>query len=193
MHDIDMFTHKVRTMVPRAHSIQATVYSFGYMAVLHNSEHCNRVLNKLCSQLRSAEYHGWGNPQWHGMLADPHTELTNLTYDWMSFGKESYALFYTHAHTLQTLHLKSDTAINYNRLFQKPDNSNVVYSQLTRLNIEIENVDLDNSCWKTPSNIVFFPKLCRFSLNQMYPFDDDTVFRGNRNVDYSLANLPLHI
>ncbi|KAJ2260588.1 hypothetical protein EV176_006693, partial [Coemansia sp. RSA 451] len=69
------------------------------------------------------------------MLDDPHTELTSLTYDWMNFGEESYALFYTHARTLQSLRLNSGAAINYNRLFQKPDNSNVVYSQLTRLHI----------------------------------------------------------
>ncbi|KAJ2539990.1 hypothetical protein GGF49_004805 [Coemansia sp. RSA 1853] len=120
-HDIEEFTHRVRNMVPHAHSIQATVYSFGYMAVPHKFKHCSHVLNNLCSQLRSAEYHGWGNPQWHGILADQHTELTNLTYDWMNFGEESYALFYTHAHTLQTLRLSSGTIINYNRLLSLED------------------------------------------------------------------------
>ncbi|KAJ2832991.1 hypothetical protein J3B01_004617, partial [Coemansia erecta] len=141
IHAIDKFTHKVRTMVPRAHSIQATVYSFEYMAIPREFNYCSRVLNNLYSQLRSAEYHGWENPQWHGMLADPHTELTSLTYDWMNFGEESYALFYTHAHSYH---------------------------------------------WKTPNNIVFFPKLRHFSHNQMYPFDDDTIFRGNRDIIKSI-------
>ncbi|KAJ2200543.1 hypothetical protein IW144_001042 [Coemansia sp. RSA 522] len=152
IHAIDKFTHKVRTMVPHAHSIQATVYSFEYMAVPREFNYCSRVLNNLYSQLRSAEYHGWKNPQWHGMLDDPHTELTSLTYDWMNFGEESYALFYTHARTLQSLRLNSGAAINYNRLFQKPDNSN----------------------------------LRHFSHNQMYPFDDDTIFRGNRDIIKSI-------
>ncbi|KAJ2249871.1 hypothetical protein GGH97_001079, partial [Coemansia sp. RSA 475] len=186
IHAIDKFTHKVRTMVPHAHSIQATVYSFEYMAVPREFNYCSRVLNNLYSQLRSAEYHGWKNPQWHGMLDDPHTELTSLTYDWMNFGEESYALFYTHARTLQSLRLNSGAAINYNRLFQKPDNSNVVYSQLTRLHIVIESVGLDSYHWKTPNNIVFFPKLRHFSHNQMYPFDDDTIFRGNRDIIKSI-------
>ncbi|KAJ2482228.1 hypothetical protein IWW56_001249 [Coemansia sp. RSA 2131] len=113
MHDIEEFTHRVRNMVPHAHSIQATVYSFGYMAVPHEFKHCSRVLNNLCSQLRSAEYHGWGNPQWHGILADQHTELTNLTYDWMNFGEESYALKDSDARLVDKLELPADMLQNW--------------------------------------------------------------------------------
>ncbi|KAJ2851063.1 hypothetical protein IWW36_001410 [Coemansia brasiliensis] len=157
-----------------------TVYSFGFHASAKELANCNKVLNNLCRQVQAASFYGWGSPQGHGLDVDAHTGLTKLTYDWGIFGEESYNLFYMHSHTLQHLTIRSGGVINYNRLIQTHDHSAIIYPQLHTLMIEIDGADFNNYQWRTPKRKVFFPKLHRFALNHIYPFCDNTIFRGNR-------------
>ncbi|KAJ2448166.1 hypothetical protein EV183_005570, partial [Coemansia sp. RSA 2336] len=70
--------------------------------------------------------------------------------------------------------------LNYNRLLQTHSHLAIVYPRLLSLKIEIEGADFNNYQWRTPKRMVFFPRLQRFALNHVYPFSDDTIFRGSR-------------
>ncbi|KAJ2672444.1 hypothetical protein IWW42_002809 [Coemansia sp. RSA 1085] len=177
---INAFTDRIQQLLPNTRNVQMTVYSFGFHASAKELANCNRVLNNLCTQVQTASFYGWGSPQSHGLQVHAHTGLTKLTYDWGIFGEESYNLFYTHSQTLEHLSIRSGGVLNYNRLMQTHSHAAIIYPHLLSLKIEIEGADFNNYQWKTPKRKVFFPQLRRFALNHVYPFSDDTIFRGNR-------------
>ncbi|KAJ2157508.1 hypothetical protein GGF46_004455 [Coemansia sp. RSA 552] len=185
--NIVAFTQRVKEMAPAASSVKATMCPFAYGNHTREYMQCNQVLNGLSAQVQMAQYHGWDKPHGRGLQVHPKTGLTHLHYDWSMFGEESYQLLYAHADTLASVQLRSSGVINYNRLVQKSDRSAVIYPQLRTLRIEIDGADLNAIQWRTPHTVTFFPALREFALNNIYPFEDDTVFRGNRDILESIS------
>ncbi|KAJ2833164.1 hypothetical protein GGI24_000949, partial [Coemansia furcata] len=82
------------------------------------------------------------------------------------------------AATLQSLHLIVQRRISFLDVIQDSDRGYISYPCLTVLQLQLYSYEQDAPISVTPG-VVLFPSLRHLLVASYYPFDDDSLFRGN--------------
>ncbi|KAJ2557853.1 hypothetical protein EV175_001097 [Coemansia sp. RSA 1933] len=102
---------------------------------------------------------------------------------------DSTALMHMNANTLQKLIVGGAKDNDFSQLLIDSNGQNVVYPKLLILRMYLKNVvyvALENRP-TFESTMVPFPRLERLTIEMVYPFGDDVVFRGNTETLKSIA------
>ncbi|KAJ2747330.1 hypothetical protein GGI20_000581 [Coemansia sp. BCRC 34301] len=108
--------------------------------------------------------------------------VSNLVHAHITVFRESASvipLVFRSAHTLQTLHIRSNIALEIPGLIRDQDSGKYMdYPRLRKLTMDLPYVS------SASQNLAFgdaapFPSLQKLSICNYYPFNDDVVFRGN--------------
>ncbi|KAJ2833117.1 hypothetical protein GGI24_000963 [Coemansia furcata] len=105
-------------------------------------------------------------------------DLTDLRYNIHDNSEKFIQLARQCASSLQTLVINSSTTLDVSGIVKDADGSYIVYPHLTALELRLYTSSA------SPGSRVFagavpFPKLRHLGILHGYPFDDDTLFRGN--------------
>ncbi|KAJ2865460.1 hypothetical protein GGH94_002229 [Coemansia aciculifera] len=95
-------------------------------------------------------------------------------------------LAYLNAHTLKELHITPSTQDDWAALIKCGSLAPMVYTSLVSLSMDIANTVSANG-WTTVEGSVPFPVLVKLAISGAYPFADDTLFRGNRDMLLTLS------
>ncbi|KAJ2746908.1 hypothetical protein GGI20_000987 [Coemansia sp. BCRC 34301] len=113
----------------------------------------------------------------HSSIFDGIPSLTSLWIGCQVSVDLHSSLIHRSAATLQSLEVSLNDA---NLLLCNADGAHIVYPNLHHLSIShCTRADTSNDVMGRPLEFVPFPALKRLTVNHVYPFDDDVVFRGN--------------
>ncbi|KAJ2056772.1 hypothetical protein GGI17_006020 [Coemansia sp. S146] len=90
-------------------------------------------------------------------------------------------LAYLNARTLKELHIKPATLDDWSSLIGGGIESPASYTSLVSLSM-VFPTGHNLWCWTTVEGIAPFPALSKLTISGGYPFDDNTLFRGNRGM-----------
>ncbi|KAJ2038825.1 hypothetical protein H4S03_002084 [Coemansia sp. S3946] len=87
-------------------------------------------------------------------------------------------LIYLNARTLKTIDFRVAAENNWRNMIFGFTETPAVYTRLTTLTLTVIGIPYE-STWAAIDDVVPFPVLLTLHVGDMYPFDDDLLFRGN--------------
>ncbi|KAJ2044972.1 hypothetical protein GGI08_006948 [Coemansia sp. S2] len=87
-------------------------------------------------------------------------------------------LIYLNARTLKTIDFRVAAENNWRNMIFGFTETPAVYTRLTTLTLMVIGIPYE-STWAAIDDVVPFPVLLTLHVGDMYPFDDDLLFRGN--------------
>ncbi|KAJ2112172.1 hypothetical protein IW146_004809 [Coemansia sp. RSA 922] len=166
----------------------------GVSVVAFSADAVHKSNKGLCAILLSVLHHGGvtrldfkcttGSPT--GSLR-PHmmTGLTSITHGINVPCSPITRLAYHNAPTLRELHIVPTGLNDWSSLITCGKLAPASYTSLVSLSMVIINTSLWG--WTTVKGAIPFPVLSRLVIGGAYPFDDDTLFRGNRGTLQKLS------
>ncbi|KAJ2017804.1 hypothetical protein GGI14_002738 [Coemansia sp. S680] len=98
-------------------------------------------------------------------------------------------LTYHNARTLRELHITPATQDDWSSLITCGNLPPASYTNLVSLSMDVTNTSPWG--WTTVEDAAPFPTLAKLEISGDYPFDDDSLFRGNRGMLQKLS-IPFH-
>ncbi|KAJ1925745.1 hypothetical protein GGI09_000364 [Coemansia sp. S100] len=180
------FSRALRRLVPAATEIVVSFHSLGSTDE-RNMELCDVLVSELCCGNITrllVESRSWSSLV--SLSLQGLSGLTSITQGPHMACEPFVRIAHHSAGTLKQLSIELESEADWRALIYGDTKTPAVYSSLTSLCMEIDNIPYAES-WEAIEDVALFPVLRNLTMWGVYPFDDDSLFRGNgktlRNLD----------
>ncbi|KAJ2058850.1 hypothetical protein GGI08_003346, partial [Coemansia sp. S2] len=187
--NISAFVRRIRLLTPMTKEIRITTLSHGFNQRQLPSQRFDNLVAQLSRRVTNIDYEFY----YQSVIIDQRQsglcKLVYTTIDFNDGGEQIMELARRNASTLQLLDIDVDATIDMTGLIQNVNGSYIQYPCLHAFKLAGPQ-GLDELQQPVFPGAVPFPNLRRLDIGDMYPFGDDTVFRGNAAILASLALAP---
>ncbi|KAJ2042509.1 hypothetical protein H4S04_007262 [Coemansia sp. S16] len=184
--NISAFVRRIRLLTPMMKEIRITTLSHGFNQRQLPAQRLDNLVAQLSRCATNIDYEFYYQPVIIDQRQSGLCKLVYTTIDFNDGGEQIMELARRNASTLQLLDIDVDAIIDITGLIQNVDGSYVQYPCLHAFKLAGPQ-GLDELRQPVFPGAVPFPNLRRLNIGYMYPFGDDTVFRGNAAILESLS------
>ncbi|KAJ1925378.1 hypothetical protein LPJ71_000191 [Coemansia sp. S17] len=188
--NISAFVRRIRLLTPMTKEIRITTLSHGFNQRQLPAQRLDNLVAQLSRCATNIDYEFYYQPVIIDQRQSGLCKLVYTTIDFNDGGEQIMELARRNASTLQLLDIDVDAIIDMAGLIQNVDGSYVQYPRLHAFKLAGPQ-GLDELQQPVFPGAVPFPNLRRLDIGYMYPFGDDTVFRGNAAILESLVLVPI--
>ncbi|ORX73786.1 hypothetical protein DL89DRAFT_280333 [Linderina pennispora] len=184
----EKFCSEIRRMLPNMRSIMLSDCSAS--TDLPCSSFIRALLSGLCSQAASIDFREPWQPNLN-IIPFSRTDIRSLSLNILSTDSPAIEMIHRNAPSLEYIGISSDSHKVFTKTICSDDNTPIVYPRVRSLQISF-------SSYLVPGGSIFldspdgapFPALEKLECEQVYPFSNDILFKGNSK---SLASLKLDL
>ncbi|KAJ2743169.1 hypothetical protein GGI20_003952 [Coemansia sp. BCRC 34301] len=184
------FVERVKQLAPKADDISLSCHSG---SALLGSCPVTSLVSQLHRLAHRIELRDFGPLNSEALqLEAPHT-MSRITYDTRNCSERSLhqlvRVVWRSAQTLQYLSIKAPMYTSAPDFTCNDGSGNVLYPRLVSLKLDLQK-SRSVAQWPATGDAIFFPALRSLTIDDHYPFCDDTLFRGNAGSLESLHIMP---
>ncbi|KAJ2056731.1 hypothetical protein GGI17_006049 [Coemansia sp. S146] len=175
--NISAFVQLIKQITPMMKDIRISILTRDFRQHQLPVQHLDNLAAQLSQHVTDIDYEFYNQPVIIDQRLGGLCKLVYSTIDSNDGGEQIIQLARRNALTLQLLDIDVDANMDTTGLIRNADGSYVQYSCLHTFNLTGPQ-DLDESRPPFPDALPF-PSLRHLQIKYVYPFGDDTVFKGN--------------